>query len=105
VGIIKILVEVYWQMDILVSATGKANLVKADWVKESAVVTDAGIEQDSETGELTGDVDFDEVLKKVSYLYYSCSWGGEDGSESAREYCEGGYYLNELRISPVRFLI
>ncbi len=52
--------------DILVSAVGKANFVTADMVKENAVVIDVGMNR--ENGKLCGDVVFDEVSKKASYI-------------------------------------
>lgn len=53
--------------DILVAGIGKPNFVTADMVKEGAVVIDVGINHD-ENGKLCGDVDFDEVSKKASYI-------------------------------------
>ena len=53
--------------DILVSAIGKANFVKADMVKDGAVVIDVGMNR-GENGKLCGDVDFDAVSKKASYI-------------------------------------
>ncbi len=53
--------------DILVAAVGKAKFVKADMVKENAVVIDVGMNRD-ENGKLCGDVDFDEVEKKASFI-------------------------------------
>jgi len=50
--------------DVVIVAAGAANLVKADWVKEGAVVIDVGINR-LEDGTLTGDVDFDEVKDKA----------------------------------------
>ena len=50
--------------DVVIAAAGAANLVKADWVKEGAVVIDVGINR-LEDGSLTGDVDFDEVKDKA----------------------------------------
>jgi len=55
------------QADILVSAIGRANFVKADMVKEGAVVIDVGINHD-ENGKLCGDVDFEAVKDKVSAI-------------------------------------
>ncbi len=53
--------------DILVTAVGRPNMVKGDWIKPGAVVIDVGINriEVSENGdtELTGDVDFDEAIK------------------------------------------
>lgn len=52
--------------DILVVAVGKANLITADMVKEGAVVIDVGINR-TDLG-LCGDVDFNNISKKVSYI-------------------------------------
>lgn len=53
--------------DILVAAVGVTKFVKADMVKEGAVVIDVGMNRD-ENGKLCGDVDFCEVEKKASYI-------------------------------------
>lgn len=53
--------------DILVSAIGRARFVKAEMVKEGAVVIDVGINHD-ENGKLCGDVDFDSVAEKASAI-------------------------------------
>lgn len=53
--------------DILVVATGVAKMVKGDMVKEGAVVIDVGMDRD-ENGKLCGDVDFDSVDPKASYI-------------------------------------
>lgn len=53
--------------DILVVAIGKAEFVKADFIKEGAVVIDVGINR-LESGKLVGDVDFDSVSQKASYI-------------------------------------
>jgi len=53
--------------DILISAVGKPNIVTADMVKEGAVVIDVGINRNAE-GKLCGDVDFDSVEKKASFI-------------------------------------
>lgn len=53
--------------DIIVAAIGKKEFVKGDMVKEGAVVIDVGINR-GEDGKLKGDVDFDEVSKKASYI-------------------------------------
>ena len=52
--------------DILVVATGVKHLVKADWVKEGAIVIDVGIHREGK--HLTGDVDFVNVAPKASYI-------------------------------------
>ena len=52
--------------DILISAVGKAKLITEDMVKEGAVVIDVGINRVN--GKLEGDVDFENVQKKTSYI-------------------------------------
>ncbi len=59
--------ELCRQADILVSAVGRANFVTADMVKEGAVVVDIGMNRD-ENGKLCGDVDFEGVKEKSSYI-------------------------------------
>ena len=53
--------------DILVSAIGKPKFITADMVKENAVVIDVGMNRDGE-GKLCGDVDFENVKEKCSYI-------------------------------------
>mgnify|MGYP003963766717 FL=1 len=53
--------------DVIIAAAGVANLVKSDWVKEGAVIIDVGINR-LEDGTLAGDVDFDDVIDKVSAI-------------------------------------
>ena len=59
--------EICKQADILISAVGKVNFVTADMVKENAVVIDVGINRNAE-GKLCGDVDFEQVKEKTSYI-------------------------------------
>lgn len=54
------------EADILVVAIGRKNFVTADMVKEGAVVIDVGMNRID--GKLYGDVDFDEVSKKCSFI-------------------------------------
>lgn len=59
--------------DILIAAIGKAEFIKADMVKENAVIIDVGVNRvddpSTEKGyRLTGDVDFDGCKDKVSYI-------------------------------------
>lgn len=63
----KNLAEETSQADILVAAVGKADFVTADMVKDGAVVVDVGMNRNAE-GKLCGDVCFDEVEKKASYI-------------------------------------
>ena len=52
--------------DILIVAVGKAEMIKENWVKEGASVIDVGINRVG--GKIVGDVDFDEVSKKASFI-------------------------------------
>lgn len=61
------LAEITKGADILVAAIGKAKFVKADMVKDGAVVIDVGMNRD-ENGKLCGDVDFDDVKDKCSFI-------------------------------------
>ena len=63
----KNLAEICARADILVSAIGKAKFVTPDMVKEGAVVIDVGINRD-ENGKLCGDVDFEKVAPKTSFI-------------------------------------
>ncbi|SDE08674.1 methylenetetrahydrofolate dehydrogenase (NADP+) / methenyltetrahydrofolate cyclohydrolase [Pricia antarctica] len=65
--------ELTLQADIIVSALGVPHFLKADMVKEGAVIIDVGItrvpDDSKERGYyLTGDVDFENVSKKASYI-------------------------------------
>ena len=53
--------------DILVVAIGRGEFVKADMVKEGAVVIDVGMNRNKE-GKLVGDVAFSEVSEKAAYI-------------------------------------
>ncbi|MEE1060700.1 MAG: bifunctional methylenetetrahydrofolate dehydrogenase/methenyltetrahydrofolate cyclohydrolase FolD [Ruminococcus sp.] len=61
------LAEVCARADILVAAVGKPKFVTPDMVKEGAVVIDVGMDRD-ENGKLCGDVDFEAVKEKCSYI-------------------------------------
>ena len=54
------------QADILVVSVGKPNLIPGDWIKESAVVIDVGINRVD--GKLVGDVEFDKAAEKAAYI-------------------------------------
>ncbi|MBR6601339.1 MAG: bifunctional methylenetetrahydrofolate dehydrogenase/methenyltetrahydrofolate cyclohydrolase FolD [Bacteroidaceae bacterium] len=69
----KDLVEECREADILIAAMGQPNFVKADMVKEGAAVIDVGTTRVPDTTrksgfKLTGDVKFDEVAPKCSYI-------------------------------------
>ena len=53
--------------DILITAIGKPEFIKAEMVKEDVVVIDVGINR-LKTGKIVGDVDFGEVSQKASYI-------------------------------------
>lgn len=59
--------EIAKQADILVAAVGRPKFVTADMVKDGAVVLDVGINRMSD-GKLCGDVDFDNVASKTSFI-------------------------------------
>ncbi len=64
----KNLTDVCKKADILVAAIGKAKFVTSDYVKDGAIVIDVGINRDEQTNKLCGDVDFDNVCEKTSYI-------------------------------------
>jgi len=59
--------EVTKRADVLVAAVGKPKFITADMVKDGAVVIDVGINR-MESGKLCGDVDFENVKNKASYI-------------------------------------
>lgn len=59
--------EITRKADIIVIAIGVPNFLTSDMVKEGAVVIDVGMDRD-ENGKLCGDVDFDSVEPKASYI-------------------------------------
>jgi len=60
--------EIARNADILISATGKALLVKNDFLKPDCVVIDVGSNKHPETGKLVGDVDWEDVKGIPSYI-------------------------------------
>lgn len=64
----KNLAEVTREADILIAALGKPKFVTADMVKDGAVVIDVGVNRNPENNKLCGDVDFDNVVDKVSFI-------------------------------------
>lgn len=55
------------EADILIAAIGKAKFIRSDMVKDGAVVIDVGMNRD-ENGKLCGDVDYEAVKEKCSYI-------------------------------------
>lgn len=69
----KNITQITSQADIIISALGVPNFLKAEMVKDDAVIIDVGItrvpDDTTEKGyRITGDVDFDNVSKKASYI-------------------------------------
>lgn len=61
------LADITAKADILVSAVGRTGLVTADMVKEGAVVIDVAMNRNAD-GKLCGDVCFEQVTEKASYI-------------------------------------
>ena len=59
--------EITKKADIVITALGKPGFLKADMIKDGAIVIDVGINRTDE-GKIIGDVDFDNVSKKASYI-------------------------------------
>lgn len=59
--------EITKTADILIAAVGRPKFVTADMVKDGAIVIDVGIHR-TESGKLCGDVDFDSVEPRASYI-------------------------------------
>lgn len=55
------------QADVIIAAVGKRNTITADHIKEGAVIIDVGMNRNDE-GKLCGDVDYEGVLEKASYV-------------------------------------
>ncbi len=53
--------------DIVIAALGKPNFVKSDMVKEGSVIIDVGINR-LNNGQIVGDIDFENIEKKASYI-------------------------------------
>jgi len=69
----KNLVEICQQADILIAALGKPEFLNASYVKKGAVIIDVGltrvVDESKKSGfALKGDVDFDDVFEKCSYI-------------------------------------
>jgi len=53
--------------DILVTATGRPQLIRGDWIKPGAIVIDVGIHR-NESGRIIGDVEFDAARERASWI-------------------------------------
>ena len=63
----KDLASITKQADILIAAVGRAKLIGPEYVKDGAIVIDVGVNR-LETGKLCGDVDFESVKEKASFI-------------------------------------
>lgn len=63
----KNLAKITNKCDIIISAVGKPHIITADHIKEGAVVINVGLSR-NEDGKLCGDVDFEAVKEKASYI-------------------------------------
>ena len=54
------------QAEVLIVAVGKAGLIKGEWIKDSAVVIDVGINRIGD--KIVGDVEFEEAAKRASWI-------------------------------------
>ena len=64
----KNLKEITKNADILVAAIGKPKFITKDFVREGAVVIDVGINRREDSNKICGDVDFNDVIEKVSKI-------------------------------------
>lgn len=62
------LADIVKTADILVVAIGKPKFITADMIKEGAVVVDVGINRMPDSKKIVGDVDFENVKEKCSYI-------------------------------------
>ena len=60
--------EITKNADILIAAIGKPKYVTKDFIKEGAIVIDVGINRKEDSNKICGDVDFDDVIEKVSKI-------------------------------------
>ncbi|MGD6774705.1 bifunctional methylenetetrahydrofolate dehydrogenase/methenyltetrahydrofolate cyclohydrolase FolD [Sutcliffiella horikoshii] len=63
----KDLASITKQADILIAAVGRAKLIGPEYVKDGAIVIDVGVNR-LDTGKLCGDVDFESVKEKASFI-------------------------------------
>lgn len=63
----KNLKEILLDSDVVVAAVGRAKMIKEDMIKKDAVVIDVGMNKD-ENNKLCGDVDFERVKEKASFI-------------------------------------
>jgi len=71
--------------DIICVGVGVVNLIKEDMVKDDVVIIDIGVSR-LESGKLVGDVDFENVSKKCSYITPSPGGWSYDNCNAIRKY-------------------
>jgi methylenetetrahydrofolate dehydrogenase (NADP+)/methenyltetrahydrofolate cyclohydrolase len=82
--------------EILIAAAGKANMITAEFVSENSIVVDVGINVGSD-GKLCGDVDFEAVAPKSSYITpVPGGVGTVTSSVLAKHVVRAANYLNGL---------
>ncbi|KAG5840205.1 hypothetical protein ANANG_G00186370 [Anguilla anguilla] len=96
--------------DIIVAAAGIPNLITADMIKEGAAVIDVGINrvQDPVTGKdrLVGDVDFEGVRQKASFITPVPGGGANDRGHADEEHHQGGEeHPDRPRANPIGFQV
>lgn len=62
------LADVVRRADIVVAAIGKAEFIKGDWIKDGAVVVDAGYNKVEGRAHDVGDVEYESASKRASYI-------------------------------------
>ena len=62
------LADVVRRADIVVAALGKAEFIKGDWIKEGAVVVDAGYNKVEGRDKDVGDVEFEAAAERASWI-------------------------------------
>ena len=85
------------EAEVLVAAAGKAKMVSGSMVGDGAVVVDVGINVDAQ-GNLCGDVDYDAVQDKASYISpVPRGVGSVTSSVLAKHVVRGAAYLSGSR--------
>lgn len=88
--------DVVKQADIVVAATGVAQMVKGDWIKPGAIVIDVGINK-LPNGKLVGDVDFESAKEKAGWI---TPVPGGVGPMTVATLMENTFYASSVLHSP-----
>lgn len=100
------LAEFTRQADILVVAAGHRGLITGDMIKPGAAVIDVAMNRDAETGKFTGDVVFDEAVKRAAYITPVPAASADDARDADAQHprrCKAAY-IWEIKIGkkPLR---